>query len=300
MFPCTLYSDDPEDRAFGDDLWTWLKEQPQDAWLLWMRTANWDNADGIFDRMLDDPNCDLAIVSWLFWASDPGYHLKNPDRLDQSLPGKILRNLDKGYYTNADLFYDTFSVIDNAHAYIACLEEMREKGINPLFALPRPLCGPFNGRRARIPNAYDPETEEGLRQVFEHMNGRLPRSEEAYWRDQTAGGNLAIMKYLALPKVPDDPLTAFAHLDDVGYMEAIFGRHKKYLRARKRLVIDYMWDPKNMRSLHYTTRGNSLKQVSMVWKYSTIFGRIGLLFILFGLLAAIAMSINMARDWFAS
>jgi|GEM_PF-4862150 len=267
MVQLSPYSGDPDDRYNARDLWAWLKEQPQDAWLLWMRTANWDNADQIFDWMLDDPNCDLAIVSWLFWMGGADDEVINPGNTNASLTSKILRNLEKGYYANAGLYYNRVDVIVFAHEYIKNLKEIQEKGIDPPFALPRQLCGPFNGRRARIPDAYDPETEEGLRQILDHMDARLPRSEDAHWRDQTASGNLEIIKYLTLPKVPDDPLTAFAHLDDLAYMEAIFGRHKKYLRARKMLHYEYLFDASHPERIYSFSKGNHVEAIKLRWKY---------------------------------
>ncbi|MQX37055.1 hypothetical protein [Roseospira navarrensis] len=38
-----------------------------------------------------------------------------------------------------------------------------------------------------------------------------------------------------MPEVPEAPTDAFAHQDDVAYLEAIFGRHDNYVRAMKKL-----------------------------------------------------------------
>jgi hypothetical protein len=75
----TYYDDNPEDRAFTKDFWSWLKAQPKDAWLLYARQANWDNADWIFEQMADDPACDRAVISWIFWGCDPGFYVATPD-----------------------------------------------------------------------------------------------------------------------------------------------------------------------------------------------------------------------------
>jgi hypothetical protein len=66
MIPRTYNGGNPEDRAYVDDFWAWLRHQPKDAWLLWARCANWDNADTIFEQMIEDPDCDLALVAWVF------------------------------------------------------------------------------------------------------------------------------------------------------------------------------------------------------------------------------------------
>lgn len=229
MIPKTYYDGNPEDRAYVDDFWSWLKEQPQDAWLLWARTANWDNAEPIFSAMLDDSACDLALVSWLFWTADPSFLVDNPGRYSaEDLVGKIVSNLERGHYVARGLFYDRYEVAIHAQEYVGAL---RRRGAAP-FRLPRVLCGPFTGRRAALPAAYDTQTEQDLEEIFDLMDGALPRSEDEHWRRQTEGGNLWIRDRLKLPNAPSDPVAAFSTLDDAAYVEAIFGQHADYRAAR--------------------------------------------------------------------
>ena len=42
--PHTYYDGNPEDRAYIRDFWTWLEQQPQQAWLYYARKANRDEA----------------------------------------------------------------------------------------------------------------------------------------------------------------------------------------------------------------------------------------------------------------
>lgn len=229
MIPKTFHDGNPEDRAWIDDFWSWLKQQPQDAWLLWARTANWDNAGAIFAAMVEDPACDLALVSWLFWAADPGFLVEHPERYRaDDLVGRIVANVERDFYRSRGLFCDRYEVVISAQDYVGAL---RRQGAAP-FRLPRVLCGPFSGRRAALPAAYDAQTEQDLEEIFRYLNGGLPRSEDEHWRRQAEGGNLWIRDRLKLPSVRADPLDAFAGLDDPSYVEAIFGPHANYVAAR--------------------------------------------------------------------
>ena len=69
--PHTFHDGNPEDRAYIRDFWTWLEQQPQQAWLYYARKANWDEAGDMFVDMVRHPRCDRALASWLFWSSDP-------------------------------------------------------------------------------------------------------------------------------------------------------------------------------------------------------------------------------------
>jgi hypothetical protein len=228
MIPKTYYDDNPEARAHTRDFWSWLKLQPQDAWLLYARVANWDNADWIFG-----PSCDRAVISWIFWGSDPGFLVGNPDQYrPDSLIAKIVTNVARGYYKRAELYYNRFEVVHHAQSYVRALATA---GAAP-FRLPRELCGPFDGRRARLPSRYDEETERDLFEIFTAIDGALPRSEEDHWKRQEQGGNLWIKELFALPAVPAEPLESLRHLDDARYVEAIFGRRRAYLRAREKYV----------------------------------------------------------------
>uniref|UniRef100_Q07NN3 Uncharacterized protein n=1 Tax=Rhodopseudomonas palustris (strain BisA53) TaxID=316055 RepID=Q07NN3_RHOP5 len=235
MIPRTYSPGHPDDRYWHEDFWSWLKDQPQDAWFLWVRSAFWGNTEQIVDWMLDEPECDLAIVSFVFWRNHPGYWVLNPEALGSwrvSQIGKILRNLERRCYTGPALFYDRYEVLHQVHEYI---DALKAKGTDLPFALPRLLCGPFNGRRARIPDAYDAETERDLAEVFQALGGWLPRSEQANWQEQKRGGNLAIADAMELPSVPRDPLQSFKALGDIDYLEAIFGRHDDFARAVERI-----------------------------------------------------------------
>jgi hypothetical protein len=233
MIPRTYHDGNPEDRAYASDFWSWLAQQPRDAWLLWARRANWDNAGTIFQAMVDRPDCDLGLVSWLFWASGPASCIEQPAHYRRDrLIATIVENCDRGFYGPAELSYDRSDVAISAHQYVRALREAAPG--QPPFRLPRALCGPFDGRRARIPARYDDQTERDLQELFHYLNGGLPRSEEEYWRDQVASGNAWVHDQMTLPQVPADPVAAFGHLDDAAYVEAIFGKSAAFDEALAR------------------------------------------------------------------
>lgn len=229
MIPKTYHDGNPEDRAYVRDLWSWLQRQPQDAWLLWARTANWDNAGWIYERMIENPDCDRAIVSWLFWKSGPDHVVDDPTAFDRSsLIGRIVDNSGRGFYRQAELTYDRYEVVHEVHAYLAALAKPLA---NAPFPLPRELCGPFAGRPARLPETYDQVTEDGLSELFRHLDGGLPRSEQQYRAEEARNGNLWIKSIFRLPRPPADP-NALHQLDDRQFLESIFGKHSAYIKAR--------------------------------------------------------------------
>lgn len=234
MIQKTYVDGNPEDRNAIEDFWSWLRDQPQDAWLLWARNANWDNAEPVFEEMVASPDCDLAIVSWLFWTASPAFYVGNAGSLQSNaLMRTILANTAQGVYRRADLFYDRYEVIHPAHEYLAALRDTATA--EAAFQLPRALCGPFDGRKANLPARYDAQTEADLQEIFRTIDGSLPRSEAAHWQDQVNGGNVAIKDHLPLPNVPTDPVSALRSLDDAAYVEAIFASADDYEAARSAL-----------------------------------------------------------------
>ena len=233
MIQKTYFDDNQEDRFFSDDLWSWLKDQPQDVWLLWIRCANWDQADGIMHRMLTDPRCDLAIVSWFFWMSRPEYWIRNPSQYrTESLLSLVVANVEESFYRSSELYCSRSETIHEAHSYRMALLDLPASP-RP-FRLPRLLCGPFEGRPALIPEPYDPLTEQDLREIFDNIDGYLPRSEEQYRADRERGWSIWLEDLMSLPHISGDPIKDFAHLDDAEFIEAIYGSSTQYQAATEK------------------------------------------------------------------
>jgi hypothetical protein len=222
----TYWDDNPEDRNFADDFWSWLKDQPQDAWLLWARTANWDNAEGIFRNMVDDPCCDRALAAWIFWHASNGERI---DPADAGLVGTILRNLARGHYARSELYLDRYELV---HPVQSRLKQLAAGGTTG--TVPHALYGPFEGRKAKLPDAYDAATEADLAELFDYLNGELPRSEADHWDKQKRGGNLWIADVFALPSLSGLTPATLARLDETRLAEQLYGLQREYEFARDR------------------------------------------------------------------
>ena len=229
MIPKTYHNGDLEDRAYVEDLWAWLKEQPQDAWLLFAPHANWDVSESIFERMISDPRCDLAVVAIIFWNLDPSYHVKGEHPpLANSMLAKIISNVETGYYTGSDLYVSRHEFIHDAHAFIRRLHECKDE---QNFNLPRSLCGPFGTRYAAIPDFYGLEVEEELQEIFDNIDGSLPRSMLVHIEKQRAAGEYNFEKYLPLPSMSGINLESACKNDDLEYMEMFFKSRAEYSAA---------------------------------------------------------------------
>jgi hypothetical protein len=227
MIPRTYHDGNPEDWNYVPDFWKWLKDQPQDVWLLWARNANWDNAEWIFEQMVASPACDRAVAAWLFWSSDPAYYVRNPCDYSTSLAARIVEKAANGLYVRSELFLDR---LDTAHGALSLLEALEEEGNAP-FALPRSLLGPFNGRRALSP-AYDDETRLDLDDFFHAMDGGIDTDEAAYAAKRVV--DRAVVMRLKLPAYP---VANAAFKDDAEAIKAFYGSTEAYKAARSRGAV---------------------------------------------------------------
>lgn len=181
-------------------------------------------------RWSSGPECDRAVVGWIFWGTEPGYYVSNPGAYrPDTLIGKIVANVEEGFYRSQELYLSRYECAIQAHEYRRALST--SGGIAP-FRLPRALCGPFDGRRALIPTRFSKDVEAELEEIFSALDGGLPRSEDDYWNGQRRCGNLWIADHLKLPRVHGDPVVACNGLDDLAYVEAIFGPGRDYTAAR--------------------------------------------------------------------
>ena len=221
--PRTYWDDNPEDRRYVDDFWSWLKEQPQQAWLYYARTANWDQAERIFIEMVKHPECDRAIASWLFWSSTPRYYIENGERPSaDKIAGAILDRCDKGGFPTARLHYGRVEVALYALHAAEALEGLSKPAP---FRIPRELCASFEGKNPDLP-AYDEETERDLAEIFTLLDGGLPRTDRGSWEPQRTGGNWWYEPALRLPRNP----LAKDGANDVEAIDAVFGEHRAALK----------------------------------------------------------------------
>jgi hypothetical protein len=142
------YDDESQgERAHCGELTAWLRWQPQDAWFMVVKNMNWDSMGSLTDFMIDDRDCDIAIIAFIFWACEPEWHVANERYWDAA--GRIARivaNVDRGFYRRSELALNRFEVLHNVHAYLDAVRARRFTQQPPRITLPRVLLGPFVGR----------------------------------------------------------------------------------------------------------------------------------------------------------
>jgi hypothetical protein len=221
--PKTFYGGNPEDRQYVNDFWAWLRGQPQQAWLYYARNANWDQAERMFVEMVREPDCDRALASWLFWSSGPDYYIREGrSPHDDSLLGAILKREAEGGFTQSRLHYGRVEVAFNA---LATADALAKREGPPPFRIPRELCASFDGRNPDLPK-YDEATERDLAEMFQYLDGTLPRTDEQSYEGQRRGGNWWFESALRLPQNPQ----VTEEMSDVEAIDAVFGEHRSSLR----------------------------------------------------------------------
>lgn len=220
--PHTYYDGNPEDRRYVPDFWAWLEQQPQQAWLYYARNANWDQAEDMFVDMVRHPRCDRALASWLFWSSNPSSFLEHGKRPPaETLVGAILDRSEKGGFHNAGLCYHRVEVALQA---LRAAEAVTRLNGPPPFRIPRELCASFEGRNPDLP-PFDETSERDLEEMFQYLDGTLPRTDEESWERNKRGGNWWYEPALELPSTPQ----VTARMSDVEAIDGVFGEHRSTL-----------------------------------------------------------------------
>ena len=225
--PRTYHDGNPEDRAYTRDFWAWLEQQPQQAWLYYARNANWDQAEDMFVDMVRHPRCDGAIASWLFWSSNPSYFIEQGRRpRPETLVGAILDRSEKGGFNSTGLCYHRVEVALQA---LRAADVLTRLDGPPPFRIPRELCASFEGRNPDLP-PFDGTTERDLEEMFQYLDGILPRTDQDSWEWNRRGGNWWYEQALQLPSTP----AVTAHMTDVEAIDAVFGEHRSTLARIER------------------------------------------------------------------
>jgi Domain of unknown function (DUF4274) len=196
FIPVTYNDDNEDDRNFEDDLWSWLKDQPQDVWLLLVRCINQGQTDRLLYNMVNHPACDLAIAYYLFWTSGPAFYVANPANYHEGqLIHTIVKNCERGFYKAAELFCNPLEVAPAVQSYSKAVQALGVE--NPNFKVPDILIGPINGRKAAVPATWSKELWLEIDDVVSNFDCTLPKSEDEYWQGQIAGGNVRLAQTLA-------------------------------------------------------------------------------------------------------
>lgn len=150
-----LYSPNFEIEALAKEefatsaLIEWLSTEPMAVWLWFAQNANWDTCAPVLSWMIEQPNCDRAVVATIFWLSDP-----------LCLAEKLASSEEMPFLWDADEI--SISILEKwkvnpskASRYMAQVSEsidlycvfLKENADNrdPL-SIPNWLFGPFDGR----------------------------------------------------------------------------------------------------------------------------------------------------------
>jgi hypothetical protein len=141
-----IWVDTREARALAAQvLWDWVVLQPQTVWLNIVRDGNPDEWELDWIKMVNHPQCDRAVASYLFWKFQPSYYLAHGERPREdgtgNLMAHILNRAEKGGWPAATIHYDRVEVA------LEALETARTIATTPSvpFAIPRQLCANFEG-----------------------------------------------------------------------------------------------------------------------------------------------------------
>ena len=229
--PRTYYDGNPEDRAYIRDFWAWLQQQPQQAWLYYARNANWDEAEDMFVDMVRHPRCDRALASWLFWSSDPSWFIEQRKRPPAGkVLGAILDRSEKDGFDTAGLCYHRVEVALQA---LRVAEALTKLDGPPPFSIPRQLCASFEGSNPDLPR-FDETTERDLAEMFQYLDGKLPRTDRESWERNKRGGNWWYEQALRLPPTP----AITSDMSDVEAIDAVFGDHRSALERIERARLN--------------------------------------------------------------
>jgi hypothetical protein len=148
------YYDEDGERDYASEMIDWLADKPQDVWADVAPSLNWDCAEHVLKWMVEQERCDLAIATWIFWATDITSVVKD-GRYPEWRSGDagkiavtVINNLRRGFYRSSKLRFAQPYRDDLLHA----VERWRTvpdafKRKHSDLDLPTPLLGPFKGRR---------------------------------------------------------------------------------------------------------------------------------------------------------
>ena len=178
---------------------------------------NWDVYDRLIDHLIDEPTCDVAVVTAIFWMSDPAFCLRNPGSPYGRDCLRIIENLRKGYYSGPEL------ALDREYDIVIEVQRYREGLLDPAVGgrtldIPKILFGPFKGRRASLPE-IDSETRRDLDEILDETTSTLHANQEQWRKGNSPPPNLT------LPDVPSRSWEELKNLSELDYIERLFGPH---------------------------------------------------------------------------
>jgi len=234
-----------------DALANWLKAQPQDVWLMFVKQMNHDFTTPVVKSvMLDNPDCDFAIIARFFWELDPGYGIETREdwAAGSELIELILSNLDRGYYQTSELGFNRLEIVFEIQAFARTLETRVNNDLTPLSEFPRRLVGPFPGRLPDMSGVPADELVQVNALLGQLGGGEMHASNRAW--QEAFESNHWIRHYLQLPAIETatDPALQDKSLSD--HIAAVYASPAAFEKARKRLSADLpFFDWRSRRSL---------------------------------------------------
>jgi hypothetical protein len=214
--PHTYHDGSPEDRAHVRDFWTWLEQQPQHAWLYYAR-----NAKTCSSTWSATQSATARSRAGCFGQAIRPTSSSSASAPTGTLLGAILDRSENVGFDNAGLCYRRVEVALQA---LRAAEVLTSFDGPPPFRIPRDLCASFEGRNPDLP-PFDDTTERDLEEMFQYLDGTLPRTDRESWKSNERGGNWWYERALQLPSTP----AVTAHMSDVEAIDAVFGEHRSTL-----------------------------------------------------------------------
>lgn len=193
-----------------------ILSQPQDFWLLYVMSMNWDQNDDVVNAIIDRADADIAIIAVLFWYSGPSILFNKPEGHPETNAERILKNLRAGWYQDCKYWIP--------RSYLAgCVTGFLKVALGQdtlPFEVPHLLFGPFKGKKAVIDFPLDKESFDLLEQEWPLTGCGLDLAKA---RKESIWDNYADHKTLAvLPKIESDHAERFSGLDMFAYGESIY------------------------------------------------------------------------------
>jgi hypothetical protein len=224
-------------RDYRAEIEAWLPTQPQGTWLMFLKNTSWDGNEALRQRMIDDPDCDIAIAAWIFWACEPGSYVSDGTfRGDLHHLQNIVTNIDKGFYRRSELSLNRFEVLHSVHHYADAVRGRRHPGRLDWMTLPRSLLGPFIGREPAVAPG-NKATEQHLDEIMQGIGCPGLIRTQAAWLE-TYEGNYQIRHYFTLPPLTASSQRDFEALDEQAHIEAVYGNTAAYMDAWNLLAAD--------------------------------------------------------------
>lgn len=262
------YKDGSRERDHQAEIEAWLPSQPQGTRLMFLKNMVWDGMERLVQRLIEDPDCDIAIAAYIFWACQPGYNVANAFdvaneggfRGDEGLLQSIAANIDRGFYRRSELALNRFEVLHSVHDYADAVRGRRLAGRPAWMTLPRSLLGPFIGREPAVAPGND-ATERHLDEIAQRLGfPGLIRTQAAY-RDAQEG-NHRIRHYFTLPPQTSSPQRDLGALDELAHIEALYGTTAAYRDAHKLLHAD----TPNLGKQTPTSLSDRLRWATRAWR----------------------------------